>query len=506
MNRTDSNQMARVPSDTTDRTAEEQEKDIEKAAVRTDTNTSSNARKRGMKETMRPPNPDPVGFWHHSLYHVRNHVIRLWIKTVLLLCFFVLSILSIYWGSLFKVLDNLKSLTIVVVDFDAQVAPYNTTSATPLIGPMITQVTEKIAQSHGPHLGFITKNASEFNYDPIAVRQYIYDFHAWAAILINANATTLLEQAVQNGNTSYDPMGAAQLIYVEARDSTTYATDIIPQLSQLQTTIVSLFGSQWSQRVLSNTSIPRTNLARVPQALSPAIGFTPINLRPFGPPVVTPAVSIGLIYLIIISFFSFSFFLPIHLKYLIPKGHPPLHFPQLIVWRYIATVAAYFFMSLAYSFISLAFQVPFHNPPASPTEVAFNPSAYGHVTFFVYWMLNFVGMCALGLACENVAMVVGAPWTAMWLIFWVITNVSTGLYPIPTAPNFYSWGYAWPLHQIVEASRQLLFDLHSRIGLNFGVLFAWCAINTTLFPVCCHIMRWKSLKEQQKQEHHHKGR
>lgn len=32
-------------------------------------------------------------------------------------------------------------------------------------------------------------------------------------------------------------------------------------------------------------------------------------------------------------------------------------------------------------------------------------------------MLNFVGMAALGLACENVAMVVGQPWTGLWLIF-----------------------------------------------------------------------------------------
>jgi hypothetical protein len=32
----------------------------------------------------------------------------------------------------------------------------------------------------------------------------------------------------------------------------------------------------------------------------------------------------------------------------------------------------------------------------------------------------------------------------------------------------------------VEASRQILFGLHSRIGLNFGVLFAWAAVNTAL--------------------------
>jgi hypothetical protein len=59
-----------------------------------------------------------------------------------------------------------------------------------------------------------------------------------------------------------------------------------------------------------------------------------------------------------------------------------------------------------------------------------NPIAYGHGTFPVYWMLNFFGMIALGLACENVAMVIGMPWMGLFLILWVITNVSTAFYDI----------------------------------------------------------------------------
>lgn len=127
---------------------------------------------------------------------------------------------------------------------------------------------------------------------------------------------------------------------------------------------------------------------------------------------VIPSVSIGLIYLIIISFFSFAFYLPIHFKvrlriygagavseidalqYLKPEGHPPLKFYQLIIWRWCATISAYFMLSLAYSLISLAFQVNFSggNPVTSPTEVTWtvdgytNPDAYGHGTFPVYWM------------------------------------------------------------------------------------------------------------------------
>lgn len=244
-------------------------------------------------------------------------------------------------------------------------------------------------------------------------------------------------------------MGAAQIVYVQARDETTYSNYIIPQLLQFQSSVTSMFGQQWASQVLDQAATDdsiMTNIRNTPQAVSPAIGFSTFNLRPFTPPVSTPAVSIGLIYLIIISFFSFSFYLPVHTKYITPQGHKPMHFPQLIIWRWLATIVAYFFLSLFYSLISLAFQISFSSGHQDKTMVENPATAYGKGTFVVYWMLNWVGMGALGLACENVTMIIGQPWTALWLIFWVITNVSTSFYSIDLAPKFYYWGYAWPLH------------------------------------------------------------
>lgn len=404
-----------------------------------------------------------------------------------------------YWAVLFHVQENLSSLDVFVVDFDGTQPPYQ--GVKPLIGPLITQMTEEMLRSPDPHLGYVTMSPAQFNNDPLAVRQAVFDFQAYAAIVINANATALLQAAVETGNASYDPLGACQVTWVEARDQDTYYDYVLPQLSALETEITSKFGKMWTSMVLRNTSIPISNLQAAPQALSPAIGFSQYSLRPFDPPVMTPAVTIGLIYLIIIAFFSFSFFLPIYTKLITPSGHPPIAFWKFIIVRWCGTNLAYFFMSAAYSLISLAFQIPFSNAPASHTAVAVNndnPDAYRRGTWVVYWMINFVGMSALGLACENVAMLIGQPWTAMWLIFWVITNVSTSFYSLDLAPRFYYWGYAWPLHNIVEASRSCLFDLHSRIGLNFGVLFAWAAVNTAFFPVCCYIMRWKMRREKKK--------
>ncbi|MCJ1291198.1 hypothetical protein MMC34_002741 [Xylographa carneopallida] len=434
----------------------------------------------------------PVGFWHPSLSKTRLKVFGAWLRTVLILSTFILAILSLYWAVLFNVEQNLNSLIVFVVNFETEPGA--------LVGPLITKMTEEQTEVNSmPHLGYITMPPSAYNYDPIAVRQAIYDEEAWAAIIINANATALLRQAVEQGNSSFDPLGTCQVIYTSARDQDSYYDYIIPELTALQTEATSMFGEMWVKQVMANDSISRTNLVKTPQALSPGIGFSTYDLRPFYPYVAVPAVTIGLIYLIIIAFFSFTFFLPIHMQFITPgKGHPVMKFWQLILWRWLSTLAAYLLMSLAYSFISLAFQIPFSNPPGIETEVVNNANTFGKATFVVYWMVNFIGMGALGLACENVAMVIGQPWTAMWLIFWVITNVSTSFYAIELSPHFYYWGYAWPLHSIVEASRTLLFNLHSRLGVDFGILLAWVAVNSLFFPVCCYIMRWKSQKEKEK--------
>ncbi|OQV07270.1 hypothetical protein CLAIMM_11725 [Cladophialophora immunda] len=383
--------------------------------------------------------PLPVGLFDPSLKGVRKEVAKKWALTVLILFCFILCVLSLYWAVLFHVPQNLSALTVAVVSFDGRFSPFEGT--TPLVGDAVKQPAREQASLPAYALSYRVEPPEKYGGDPIAVRQAVYDEHVWAAIIVNANAT-------------------------------------------------------WITNVLSNTSLDAGTYSHARQALNPAIGFSSFDLRPFAPAQATPAVTIGLIYLIIIAFVSFSFFLPVYTKFLIPKCHPPLHFWALVLFRLFMTTAAYLLMSLAYSLVSLAFLIPFSNKyPHNDTTMAKDPDAYGHATFVGYWMLNWVGMYALGLASENVTMIIGQPWTALWLIFWVISNVSTAFYAISLAPGFFQFGYAWPLYRIVNASRTILFDTHSRIGLNLGVLLAWRAVNILLFPFRCVFMRWKTNKE-----------
>lgn len=232
-----------------------------------------------------------------------------------------MGILSLYWGVLFDAEDRLRNFVVYVVDFDGQAAPYNSASAgtgTPFVGETMVNTALQLVNGPSSSLGYTVLNPVEFGYDPIAVRQAVYDWKCWAAVVIYPNATALLRAAVREGNSSYSPSGSVQYVYQTARQDTATYNYIRPQLDVLTMQFGKEFGRQWSEQIMSDQSLSRQAMASAPAAVNPGITPLQIDLRPFQPPAATASVSIGLIYLIITSFFSFSFFLPIHMVSLIP--------------------------------------------------------------------------------------------------------------------------------------------------------------------------------------------
>lgn len=241
--------------------------------------------------------PEPVGFWHPGLRQVRNRAFAKWTITTAFLMAFILAVLSLYWAVFFRVETRLKNLSIYVVDMDG-VSPYDNTGNTPFVGQTITQLVQEQLKGEMPTLGWSIRDAAEFNNDPLAVRQAVYNFDTWAAVIINPNASALLYSAIANGNTSYDPLGACQLVYQDARDDTNWSDFIFPIMSKFMTEAQSMVGKQWARMALEQANGDQAtlqNLQSVPQALNPAIGFSEFNLRPFYPYTAIPAVSIGLI-------------------------------------------------------------------------------------------------------------------------------------------------------------------------------------------------------------------
>ncbi|OJJ07651.1 hypothetical protein ASPVEDRAFT_142094 [Aspergillus versicolor CBS 583.65] len=428
------------------------------------------------------PSPDTVtvksvGFFDSGLKPTRKRVLIQWARTVSILCVFILGILSLFWASRLRVTENLYRLTVWVVDFDSPGS-----AKEPFVGPAIIDVATSLT---GVGVGYSIQDPADFDYNPMAVRQRVYDQKAYAAIVINPNATSRLLDAVRY-QIDYTPASAGQIITVSAREPDTFSNYLTPALDSFERQALLSFGPLWVHKLVSE--FPNTT-TWTGAAVSPAIGFQRVDLRPFTPAVAGPAVTIGLIYLIILAFFIFPFLMPVHSQLL--TNATRLRLSHWIIWRIISNLVAYFFLSLFYSFVSLAFQIPFSNSSRPGTEPAANATPYSHGSFVVFWMLNWVGMAALGFPCENMAMVLGSPWSSFFLIFWVISNVATGFYSIDLAPGFFAWGYAWPIHRIVEALRTIIFGTHSRIGLDFGILFAWVAVSIAFFPFATHVMLWK---------------
>lgn len=111
----------------------------------------------------------------------------------------IMAFLCLFWGVLYRQIQHVHKLSIWVVDFDGQ-APYGST--TPFVGPFVTQTIRDIVNEGGAVPGYTFVSPEDFGNDPLNVRESVYNFHAWAAVIINANATALLDNAVRQGNSS----------------------------------------------------------------------------------------------------------------------------------------------------------------------------------------------------------------------------------------------------------------------------------------------------------------
>jgi hypothetical protein len=142
---------------------------------------------------------------------------------------------------------------------------------------------------------------------------------------------------------------------------------------------------------------------------------------------------------------------------------------EYYLYRMICFPILYLFLSALYLTLSCMWKIRFDK-------------FYGASGYVIYWMCSWVSMMAFGLFVENINNVLGQPYTPVFFVFWVITNVATGFYPVDMLSNFYMWGLAWPLRHNLIASKSVLFGTKNELGLNFGVLIAWVAVSLALQP------------------------
>ncbi|KIJ91619.1 hypothetical protein K443DRAFT_135467 [Laccaria amethystina LaAM-08-1] len=362
----------------------------------------------------------------------------------------IFAVFSIYWGALWRI--PCRPLDTWIVDFDG--------------GNVGLAVVQTLSTMSSNDIQWATIPASQFPEGIDQLAHEIVDEAAWAAVAINIGSSRALEASLLNPNASYDSSSVMILLADEGRNENAYRNLIRPTAQTQLDATSTIFAAQLAKQIANLSTLPQL-MAMSPQTVVKPISYTIKNLVPFSQPVATAATFVGLIYVLILSFFIVvNFDVLILIRKMIGWGarevsglEKTLTYRSIVTLRLISCFIDYFFVALFYSLLNIAFKLDvFRN----------------------------------GLALESVITILKPRFIPFFMILWVIANVAVCVYPIDTLPRVYRYGYAAPFYNVSRSIRTIAFGTKNNLALNFGVLIAWVAISCVTLP----IFQWYSRRKQ----------
>ncbi|KAI0268702.1 hypothetical protein BC834DRAFT_821175 [Gloeopeniophorella convolvens] len=401
----------------------------------------------------------------------RKVYIKIISSITFLIIIFVLAALSIYWGALWKTPSHVHKLNGWIVDFDgAQVGQFVSRALLATNGPPTTITWSTVSPDQFPN------GVQDIE------RAIVQEEKAWLILAISPNATNTLNAAVASADDSYVANRSVTVYAAEARSENAYRVIIHPAVESILDAITEAFNVQYIGGLPGRSSNLATLLANAPRLVSQPISYNVNNVRPFDVPVAAAVDFVGLIYLVILAFVATM----AHYGARVDITHlqDRLTFKWLIIIRIVNPVIMYFFISLFYCLLSLAFQVPFNRH-------------FGHSGFVIYWMMSWLAMCALGGAVESMLTLLTPRFIPFFLLLWIIVNVSVCFFPPVLLPGIYTYAYGVPFYNVQQTVRAIVFGSRNQIGLNFGVQFAWIVISCCTLTLFQFIKRRQSIREHE---------
>lgn len=408
-------------------------------------------------------------FFNEKLQTQRKSLVWTFLTVYFIMAFFVLTIFSIYWGSMYGREGRVRNLKFLVVVEDDIVV----NGTEPVVGNFFqTLLTDnKQTRPLGDWKVYNSSTLSELKSDKgrTTEEEIIYQIHHqnyWSSIWIKPNSSYDFVRAIEASDPSLFNTSIAS-IYETGRDFTNMGSYVTPQILKIQgmwlaqqpLILAQLFGN-------SSFNVNRETF----QIISTPWSFEMRDLIPFNDPVLVAPSQVGLIYIIIMTFFQVGFFADTHKKVALEFHLKPLHY---VLYRYFSACVTYMVLSLAYCLVTLAFQVDF-------------TKAFGRAGFLVYWMSSFMTMFVVGFANEIMGMVfimVYPSLVGFWLLFWVISNIAPTFAPLALCPEFFRYGYAMPLHNSYDITKVIFFNTwKGNLGRNYGILVAWMVLLSVAFP------------------------
>lgn len=346
------------------------------------------------------------------------------------------------------------------------------------LGEYVTQLMESSPATYHIYNSttFREKYGTDVNIED-KVHELVHHQKFWGSLMVFENATSSLTDSLEiQSAPSYNFSDYFQFFYESGRDLLSFDASILPLLTNIEQEFQEYYFSSYYPQLLSNYS---SVLASSTEKLSGTsyVVWNAIDNRPFNNPVLIAPLDIGLVYCILVTFFQFALFVPIH-----SVISPKIKTSHIIMYRLFTSWAAYFFLSLFFCTISAIYQVDF-------------TLAFGKAGFIVYWMSTWLIMGAIGGANENaISLIIAfAPqYLGFWLLSWIVLNITPSFFPMVLANNFYRYGYIMPVENAVGIYKVVFLNLYKgHMGLNYGVLIAWCVVNTLLLPLVLKLQAWK---------------
>lgn len=372
---------------------------------------------------------------------------------VVLLMAFILSVWSIYWGAMYDRPSRYVNLKMLVA--------VETNTSAPISQALIDTTKD-------PRMASLGGWQIQTGMQPEEIVKMVHNLDYWAAIYVTEdNVSEIINEAFQSAS-NLNTTGMLQSYYETGRDMNTMVSTVTPTLFKfgdvlqeyLETSAYPQFTNSLSKDQFA--ALQGTNLLNMPAILY-TDGAPILNAVVFGP------LQVGLIYLIIITFFQFMWFTKLNM--IIGKVTAAKDY---IIYRMVISQITYLFLSLAFACLNAAFQIPL------------NRAWKGG--FGVLWMVSFLTMNAVGGANENVALIVFStfpPLFGFWLLFFVMINISGTFAPLELCPGFYKFTYAMPIKSGYEIFKVLFFNTTRKtLGRDFGILVAWTVLNNLLLPPC----------------------
>lgn len=375
------------------------------------------------------------------------------IMSAMLLLLFLLGDMSYLFGSVFQQSSRAHALDVLVVDFDGGV-----------IGSAVEETYQTLKGDEFPTLDF--QNPSAKYPDEDSMRDAVCTGGYWGAVYIHQDASSRLDSAVSGSSSGYRPDDTVTYIYNQALYTTT-ARSVIE--SNLQKLISASRGSYYStdagQQALANLN--RTDQGAVQAFLNP-IEPTADIITP------TPQASSNLYNTLNIVFpIILAFFFVIALNGISAGFNMWSRLRTIEIWtlRFVAGKIYTLLAALVISGYVWAFK----------EDWAVADSVFA-TNWLIVWFQMDINWQVFDAVLEGLIPMQFAP---LFMLTWVIVNVTSAITPFEMAAGFYRIGYAFPGYNIYSLQVRAWSGCTRQLHINLPVLFAWWLVGhvATVFSV-----------------------